>query len=263
VADEDRRRAAAQRRPVVGRDRRRRTRRARRRPWAIASVKASRSRRRRGGAAARGASVAGIAVRALRPARLVEREARVAREHLARVAVAEVADEVALDLGAGEEGGVELGVVEAAHRSAIEADRARGDDEVAALQARVAKRGRLGKLLLADEPRPRVGVREEERQLVVEGYVHADDRCHRRGAGLGDVAAREAIEQLCLGRRRADEDDSRRRAVGRGRRPLHQVVDRVQLEVADRFVGEAVVGAGFGEELFGAEVHGERLAPPG
>src|SRR5687767_6600380 len=54
-------------------------------------------------------------------ARLVEAEAGAAREDAGGVAVAEVAEEVGLDLRAGEELGVDLGVVEARHRAAVEA----------------------------------------------------------------------------------------------------------------------------------------------
>ena len=45
--------------------------------------------------------------------------------------------------GAGEECGVDLGVVEAGHGAGIEPERAGGHDEVGALQGAVAERGRL------------------------------------------------------------------------------------------------------------------------
>ena len=90
------------------------------------------------------------------------------------------ADEVGLDLGAGPERGVDLGVVEAAHRPAIEAERARREDEVAALQAPSCETRWCRRTpLLAEEPRARVGMGKELRQLVVERHVHADDRRHR------------------------------------------------------------------------------------
>src|SRR5260221_3740137 len=83
---------------------------------------------------------------------LVEAEARAALEQLAGVAVAEIYQEVRLGLAVGEEFGIDLGVVEARHRSAIEADRARRDDEIGALQRTVAERGGLGQASVAREP---------------------------------------------------------------------------------------------------------------
>src|SRR4029079_16651840 len=105
-----------------------------------------------------GAPIPG-APQSLDPARLGERQPGAAREQLRAIAVAEVADEVRPHRGPGPERGVDPRVVEPAHRPAVEADRARREDEVAALQAGVAKRRRLDVLRLADEPRLRVGVR--------------------------------------------------------------------------------------------------------
>ena len=101
--------------------------------------------------------------------------------------MADAADEVRLHGRAAPEGLVDLGMVEAAHRAAAETEGARGEDEVAALDARVAKCRRVGEVLLADEPRLRVGVREEPGQLVVERVVGADDRRDRRRLGLATL----------------------------------------------------------------------------
>src|SRR5262245_64899727 len=68
---------------------------------------------------------------------LVELEARVAVEHLRPVALAEVAKEVGLPRGPGEELLVDARVVEARHRSGVDAKRARDDDEVRALEGAV------------------------------------------------------------------------------------------------------------------------------
>src|SRR5262249_6157182 len=88
------------------------------------------------------------------PAGFSERQARAAREEGGGIAVAEVAEEVRPDapLGhylrrscltgrGGEELLVHLCVVEAGHRPAVEAERARGEDEVSALQRPVAEGG--------------------------------------------------------------------------------------------------------------------------
>src|SRR3546814_2537705 len=70
----------------------------------------------------------------------VEAQPRRTREDAGRVALAEVDEEVGLDGRALEEGLVDLRVVEARHRSGVEAERARGQDQVGALQAAVAER---------------------------------------------------------------------------------------------------------------------------
>src|SRR5687767_136501 len=119
-------------------------------------------------------SVAHQAASSDNPARLLEGETRAAREQLAWVAATQVADEVGAYRGAGPERGIDLGRIEAAHRPAIEAQRTRGNEEVAALQAAVAKGGRFDDVGLAGEPAARAEVvREQLRQLVVERHVHA------------------------------------------------------------------------------------------
>src|SRR3546814_11423760 len=66
---------------------------------------------------------------------LGERESGGPLEHRGRLAVAEVAQEVRPGRGAGEELGVDLGGVEAGHRPAVQAERPRPQDDVAALPA--------------------------------------------------------------------------------------------------------------------------------
>src|SRR3546814_2041318 len=73
---------------------------------------------------------------------LGERESGGPLEHRGRLAVAEVAQEVRPGRGAGEELGVDLGGVEAGHRPAVQAERPRRQDDVAALQGGIAKRDR-------------------------------------------------------------------------------------------------------------------------
>src|SRR5215471_2638041 len=87
-------------------------------------------------------------------ARLVERQPWKTRMDRRRIAVAEIAQEVRLHVALGKElliaaearfaGGeellVHLRVVEAGHRPAVETERARGEDQIRALQARVALR---------------------------------------------------------------------------------------------------------------------------
>src|SRR3546814_12861459 len=73
--------------------------------------------------------------------------------------LAEVDEEVGLDGRALEEGLVDLRVVEARHRSGVEAERARGQDQVGALQAAVAERRLAASIAGAVEPALGVGMR--------------------------------------------------------------------------------------------------------
>src|SRR3546814_10047310 len=106
---------------------------------------------------------------------------RATLEDARRIAVAEGRDEIALHLRrVGEEGRVDRSIVEARHRPGIETERARREDEIGALQARVAKGGGFGVRRIARKPTARVGVGEELRQMLVEFGIHRDDRGDRR-----------------------------------------------------------------------------------
>ena len=111
---------------------------------------------------------------------LVETKTRRARTENARVAIAEIAEEVRFDFGAGEELAIDRLVVEAGHRTAIEAERTRDDDQIGALERAVAERGLEDLRVVAGEPAARVGVREELGQMLVEIEIVADDGADRR-----------------------------------------------------------------------------------
>ncbi len=69
---------------------------------------------------------------------LVEIEARRAREQNAPIAIAETAQEVGLDAGAGEELAIDAVIVEARHRPAVQAQRHRPPKTTAAWNAKTA-----------------------------------------------------------------------------------------------------------------------------
>src|SRR6202040_482734 len=97
---------------------------------------------------------------------LVEIEPRTARKYPWGIAVAEIAEEIRLDPPAGEKLGVDFGVVEAGHRAGVEAQGARGYDEVGALQAAVAHRRHRRERRIG-EPQLCLGfMRKEPRHLV-------------------------------------------------------------------------------------------------
>src|SRR5580704_16869994 len=69
---------------------------------------------------------------------LIERQARIAREQGFGGSAAECANEVRFDRSAREKGGVDFRIVEAGHRTAIQAERARRQDQIGALKRGVA-----------------------------------------------------------------------------------------------------------------------------
>src|SRR6185437_7152680 len=116
--------------------------------------------------------------------RFVEGQTRQTGEQARIVTVPQVDQEIRLDAGAGEEGFVDLGVVEAGHRAGIQAQRACGQDQVGALQAAVAERAFMAAFARAVEPALGVGVREQVRQLLVEVLVEGHDDGDRGSQGL-------------------------------------------------------------------------------
>src|SRR3954463_15426754 len=108
--------------------------------------------------------------------RFVERKTRQPVEKiLVRIAVADVDQEVRLDLGAGEELRVHAGLVETGHRAAIEAECAGCHDQVGALKRAIAGTGSLDQRLVADEPAAGIGMRKQLGQVLVEREVRCDD----------------------------------------------------------------------------------------
>ena len=88
---------------------------------------------------------------------------------------------------------------------------------------------------LAGEPaRARRVVRKQERQLLVEFEVVADDRGHGRAHRLGARCRRiEMRPELLLRLRGLHEDEARRASVGAGRAAASRVRERVQRRFAD------------------------------
>src|SRR3546814_19333102 len=97
-----------------------------------------------------------------------EVRARAALENARRIAIAERRDEIALHLRlAGEKRLIDRGIVETRHRTGVEPERARGKEEIGALQARVTKSARLGEPLVSRQHATRVGWRAKFGQSPV------------------------------------------------------------------------------------------------
>ena len=91
-------------------------------------------------------------------------------------------------------------------------------------------------------------VRELLGQVLGELGVRGEDRGQRSRGRLVLVARTEVLDQTLAGVLAAHQQHPQRLHVHRGRRPLDQVVDGVNLLVGDRFVGEGVGGAGIPEQ---------------
>ena len=131
-----------------------------------------------------------------------------------RVTIAEVADEIRLDCSIREECSVDAGIVEAAHRPAIQSQRAGGEDHVAALQGRIAEGVLLDHGRLAGKPVPRIGVvREQLDHLLVEFEVIADDHRDRGGQRLGAGCCRSIRSAPSLAFASGDFTNTKRAGV--------------------------------------------------
>src|SRR4029079_15406567 len=207
------------------------------------------SARRRTAAAAAAAGPSELEAELQERARLVERQTRKSRVQPTWIAVAEVTEEVRLDVPLGKElllatetrlpGGeellVDLGVVEAGHRSAVEAEGARSQDQVGALQAGIALRGRFDEVGVAQKELLHAwALREQPGQLLIELQVVGDDDGDGRRHRLLDVARGQRRTQPFLGLLRPEKRQPRRGGVGAGRRPLEQVVEIPQRLIRDR-----------------------------
>jgi len=182
----------------------------------------------------------------------LEGEARAAGKEAGVVSVAEVAEEVGADVGErekllvavgaflsrAEEFGIDFGVVEAGHGSAVESEGAGGEDEVGSLEAGVSvgcgvsQFGRVLKHLLEVWR-----VRKELGQLREEVEVGADDGSDRGGEHLVDIEWGEGGDEPLLGLRGAQKKNAGGTAVGAGGAPLQQIVE----------AAEGVVGDGLGK----------------
>src|SRR6266702_5485368 len=105
------------------------------------------------------------------PASLFERGAGIPGMEPRRLAVPQVAQEVGLPAPVGEELGVELRVVEARHRAAVQPEGTGGDDEIAALDAAIPESRDVCELGVRDEDRAEVPLRIQAREQVVEERV--------------------------------------------------------------------------------------------
>ena len=139
-------------------------------------------------------------------------------------------------------------LVEARHGPAIQPQRPRRDNEIAALQSGAAHRHEprafgIGRQFL----RQRRWRAAPAWQGSGEIQIIADDRGGRRRHGLLAIAFVEQRLQPRLGLLRHHEMKPRRGDVGFGGTPAHQIIDRHQQRVGDRLVLPFAQGAGIAE----------------
>src|SRR5262245_62132188 len=162
--------------------------------------------------------------------------------------MAEIAQEIRFDVGAGEELAIDAGIVEAGHRSGVEAERPRSHDQIGALQRAVAESGVEDLRLVAFEPASGIGVGKEIGQVKIEIEVVADDGADRRLHGLVAVAFGEMRLETLLGLARFDEQETGRGAICRGRAEL-QEIDKLGQSRVGHLSYEGVVRPGVSEQL--------------
>src|SRR5690606_14822858 len=137
---------------------------------------------------------------------------------------------------------------EPGHRPGVQPQRTGREDQVGALHAGVLQADAVeGGIVGAGEPGFRIGVREQERELLGEIQVVADDHRHRGGQGLVQIALAQRRLQPLLGLGRTHEHEARRAHVGTGGAPLEHVVELAQ-GVLSHLAAEHVVGAGGAEQ---------------
>ena len=140
--------------------------------------------------------------------------------------------------------------VKAAHRAGVQPQQACGNDQVGALQRAVAQ-GRLqrhGGVVGEHVTHGRHGCKLRGHMLV-KAAVESHDGSDRCGHGFLGIASAECRFQPGLGLSALDKHQPQRLAVQRGRAPLEQLVQLVQLIVADHLRGKAVDGAGAAKGL--------------
>ncbi len=135
------------------------------------------------------------------------------------------------------------------------------DQEVADLQRRAEPGLRLPAGRLVGEPVPGAGsVREHLRQPLVPVDVRGEHRDQRRRRRLVPVARADVRQQPGPRLGRAQQQHPQRLGVQRGRAVPDQVVDRPDLRVVDRLVGEGVGRPGRPEQqVLGGPVEGEQV----
>src|SRR5271157_2309450 len=149
-----------------------------------------------------------------------------------------------------EERMVHLGVVEARHWTTVESQRPGRNDHIGALQAGIALGRNLRQIRSSGEKAGHLRImRKQFRHLVVEAHVVTNDGRHRRFHRLFDVARRKRRQKPLFGFRSAQEQEARRRYVGAGRAPLHQVVQLSKSVVTDGFVQPRAMCARLAEDL--------------
>ena len=169
---------------------------------------------------------------------------RVTREQFVRITLADGADHVDPDLAIREKGLVHFVGIKAGHRSAVESQAARGHHEIGGLQRAVTECGIVDGFIITDIPGARIGVREQLGQFFLEFHVHADNGDDRGRAAFLDITLTDALDQAIPGFATTYKVYSGRAAICTGRSHFHQLIDLLQLFVADLGVLPAVMTAG-------------------
>src|SRR6266849_8081669 len=154
----------------------------------------------------------------------VELQARIAREQLALVSVAEVADKICFPLAVRKEFRIEFIRVEAGHRPAIQPQSARSQDEIGSLQGAIAEGSFVNQGLVPDKIGTHIVLRKKLGKIFVEFRVPGDDDRDWSGHCLFDISRSQSWLEAFLCSPRGDKNESRGRGIGAGWPKAGQIV---------------------------------------
>src|SRR6266478_2468412 len=117
-------------------------------------------------------------------------QARIAWVELARVSIAQVAEKIDLPLAVWKKCRIQFLCVETGHRSAVQSQSARGQDEVCCLQRAVAEGVLLNQRFISDKVGADIRMWKEPGKVLVEFGVPGNDHCYRSGHGFVDITGR-------------------------------------------------------------------------
>ena len=112
------------------------------------------------------------------------------------------------------------------------------------MQAGIAKGGGLDQVVIADKPRPRIGMGKKPGQFFVKFHILADNGRDRRRHGFGGIAFGHERFKPGLGSLALDKYYPHRFAIGAGWPHNGQIPCLVQKGGINLFILPAIVGAG-------------------
>ncbi len=161
----------------------------------------------------------------------------------------EITEEERAPRGAAKELCVDLRLVETAHRSTVESECARRDEEICGLQTGVQGRCRINRRRISRVPRSRVQMRKQRTDLLIKLHVHRHNDGHRRGHHFLCVSRGNTWLEARFRLRTLHKHQPHRAAI-RARWPkLYHLVELSKQCFRDWLRLPSAIGTGIQEEL--------------